>query len=310
MKTRSPLAASENIIMSLSNAALAQQANFVQFAYNMYALGGLRPAPDKGLAACGYQLLYWLNAKDIGTPRFYGYLAASTANPADLVIAIRGTEDAREWLLDFAAIPVYMSGIGFVALGFLCIFNTFTFVDSTGASLGLSEVVTKLAAAHPIQSLNVAGHSLGAALSTLTAVHLATANPAGVAPKVSSFTFASPRVGLLDFASHFNNKVNTSYRVWNSLDIVPEVPTFPYIHVSGKGDEIVQTQEQLEKLAYNPSCEHHLSSYLWLLDPVKFQLDPACTVSAVHSMMCAAAGVSPDHSPGIAALLKGARGRV
>ena len=71
-----------------------------------------------------------------------------------------------------------------------------------------------------------------------------------------------------------------------------------------------QTEEQLSQLAYNPSCEHHLSSYLWLLDPANFQLDPSCAVSAVHSMMCDAAGVSPDHAPGIAALMKGARGRL
>jgi hypothetical protein len=310
MKTCTPLASGENIKMSLSNAALAQQANFVQFAYNMYALGGLRPAPDKGLAACGYKLLYWLNAKDLGASSFYGYLAVSATNPGEVIIAIRGTEDVREWLLDFAAIPVHMSGIGFVALGFLCIFNTFVFVDSTGASFSLLAVITKLAAAHPIQSLNIAGHSLGAALSSLASVQLATTNPAGVASKISSFTFASPRVGLLDFASHFNNTVSTSYRVWNSLDIVPDVPTFPYIHVSGKGDELVQTREQLSRLAYSPSCEHHLSSYLWLLDPANFQLDPGCALSAVHSMMCSAAGVSDDHSAGIEALLIGAHGRL
>jgi hypothetical protein len=123
-------------------------------------------------------------------------------------------------------------------------------------------------------------------------------------------SFASPRVGLLDFASHFNGVVKTSYRVWNSLDIVPEVPTFPYIHVSGKGDELKQSQEQLSELAFNPACEHHLSSYLWLLDSANFQLDPSCTVRSVHSAMSAAAGVSTDHSAGVEALCKGARGRL
>jgi hypothetical protein len=296
--------------MPLTNAALAQQANFVQFAYNMFKLGGLTPAPDPGIAAAGYQLIYWLNAKDIGTPSFYGYLAQSTANPADLVLAVRGTEDTKEWLLDFAAIPVHMTGIGFVALGFLSIFNTFVLVDSSGASLHLTDAATKLNAATPIQSLNVVGHSLGAALSTLAAVQLATSNPSGVGPKVASLTFASPRVGLLDFASHFNHTVKTSYRVWNSLDLVPEVPTFPYIHVSGKGDELVQSHEQLGQLAFSPACEHHLSSYLWLLDPVNFHLDPSCQLGAKHSAMSAAAGVPTDHSPGVEAMRKGARGRL
>jgi hypothetical protein len=293
--------------MTLDNAALAHQANFVQFAYKMYALGGLQPAPDPGIAAAGYQLVYYLNAKDIGKSSFYGYLAASKANPADLILAVRGTEDFKEWLLDFAAIPVYMSGIGFVALGFLSIFNTFVFVDSTGASLSLIDVIAKLS---PVQSLNIIGHSLGGALSSLAAVQLATANPGGIQDKLTSLTFASPRVGLLDFASHFNNTVKESYRVWNSLDLVPEFPTFPYIHVSGHGDELVQTQQQLQQLAMSPSCEHHLSSYLWLLDPTNFQIDPDCQLGSAHSALSAAAGVSPDHSAGIEAMRKGSTGRL
>jgi hypothetical protein len=296
--------------MTLTDPDLAQQANFVQFAYNMFSLGGLQPVADPGIDAAGYKLIYWLNAKDLGTPSFYGYLAASKTNLGDLVLAIRGTEDAKEWLLDFAAIPVHMSGIGFVALGFLSIFNTFVFVDSTGASLSLTDVMTKINVNTPIQSVNVNGHSLGAALSTLAAVQLATSNPAGIGAKVTSFTFASPRVGLLDFASHFNKTVKTSYRVWNSLDLVPEVPTFPYIHVSGKGDELVQTEAQLAKLAFNPACEHHLTSYLWLLDPDTFQLQSDCVVSAVHTALSVEAGVSDDHSSGIEAMRKGARGRL
>jgi hypothetical protein len=299
-----------HILMPFTNPQLAQQANFVEFAYNMFALGGLQPAADPGIAAAGFKLLYWLNAKDLGTPSFYGYLAASTANPGDLVLAVRGTEDAKEWLLDFAAIPVHMSGIGFVALGFLSIFNTFVFVDGAGASLNLIDVITKLNTANAIQSLNVLGHSLGAALSSLAAVQIATTNPGGAGPKVTSITFASPRVGLLDFASHFNSTVKNSYRVWNSLDIVPQVPTFPFIHVSGKGEELVQSQEQLKQLALNPACEHHLTSYLWLLDPATFQLDPSCMLTAAHAAMSAAAGVSADHSAGVEAMRKGACGWV
>jgi hypothetical protein len=296
--------------MTFTNPQLAQQANFVQFAYNMFKAGGLQPTADPGIAAAGYQLLYWLNGKDIDTPAFYGYLAASTANPGDVVIAIRGTEDSIEWILDFAAIPVHMSGIGFVALGFLSIFNSFTFIDAAGTSSGLIDTIQKVAQANAVQNLIVTGHSLGAALSSLTAAQIVTTNPAGAGPNVTSVTFASPRVGLLDFASHFNNTVKTSYRVWNSLDIVPEVPVFPFVHVSGKGDELTQSESQLEQLTYTPSCEHSLTSYQWLLDSDNFQLDPKCRSQAVHATLSLNAGVSTDRSAGIEALRKSAHGRL
>jgi hypothetical protein len=90
-------------------------------------------------------------------------------------------------------------------------------------------------------------------------------------------------VGLLDFASSFDDAVPASYRIWNTLDIVPQTPTFPYIHVSGLGDAIIQTQAQIETLLVTPACEHHLTSYQWLLDPDNFQLDAGCADVAAHA---------------------------
>src|SRR5690242_7269124 len=255
--------------MELDKKDAAHKANFVEFAYNMFQDGVLRPVPDPGIRQAGYELLYYLNATDIDTEQFYGYLAVSTTNPGDVILAIRGTEDFREWLLDFAALPVPFTpqpDAGFVALGFQSIFDSFVFVDKTGAtSKDLNTTITDLNAATPIQSLTVIGHSLGAALATLTAADLALLNVAGVQDKLSIYTFASPRVGLLDFAASFNDAVPTSFRIWNTLDIVPELPTFPYIHVSGFGDGIIQTQDQLATLTLTPGCEHALTSYLWLL---------------------------------------------
>ncbi len=61
------------------------------------------------------------------------------------MIVVRGDEDAKSWLLDFAAMPVLMPGIGFVALGFLSIFNTFVFASMPPALHSPSTmVVTKL----------------------------------------------------------------------------------------------------------------------------------------------------------------------
>src|SRR5271154_1890207 len=112
--------------MDVDNKAAARVGDYVQFAYNMFEAGGLTPAPDPGIATAGYALVYYLNASDFDQKEFYGYIARSTSSPGHLVMAIRGTEDASEWILDFLAIPVPFTPFpdaGFVALGFLSIFD-------------------------------------------------------------------------------------------------------------------------------------------------------------------------------------------
>jgi triacylglycerol lipase len=276
--------------MDLDTKQVAQIANFVQFAYNMFAAGGLTPPLDPGIAAAGFDLSFYLTASDFDDRRFYGYIAASSANPGDVVMAIRGTEDPAEWLLDFLALPVPFTpapDAGFVALGFLSLFNSFELVDKTGNSMTLSAAAAQMATATPFQSFLVVGHSLGAALATLAAAELAINNLGGVREVLTVYTFASPRVGLLDFAASFSDAVKTSFRIWNTLDSVPEVPTFPYIHVSGLGDAIVQTEQQLSTLAFTPACEHHLTSYQWLLDPASFPLGVLCAQSTHPALRAA-----------------------
>jgi alpha-beta hydrolase superfamily lysophospholipase len=201
---------------------------------------------------------------------------------------------------------------GFVALGFLSIFDSFAFVDKTGASQDLNTTITGLNAANPIQSLTVLGHSLGGALATLAAAQLALQDTAGVQSKMSIYTFASPRVGLLDFAASFNDAVQTSFRIWNTLDIVPELPTFPYIHVSGFGDGIIQTEDQLATLTLTPGCEHHLTSYLWLLDAASFALPADCSNAVDHPALtafAAAADRAAVHTSGVRRMRKTMVGR-
>jgi hypothetical protein len=281
--------------MDLNNNEAAQIANFVQFAYNMFSAGVPIPPADPGIAAAGFDLLYYLNGSDFDVVKFYGFIAASKTNPGEFVLSIRGTENPAEWLLDFIALPVPFTpapDAGFVALGFLSIFNSFLFIDKTGASMTLSGAVTQMATSAPIRKLTVVGHSLGGALATLAAAELAINNVAGSQSVLTSYTFGSPRVGLLDFAASFNKAVTTTFRIWNTLDIVPEVPAFPFIHVAGVGDGILQTQQQMSTLVFTPACEHHLTSYLWLLDPADFPLDTACN-QAAHPVLAAVALTEP-----------------
>jgi len=101
-------------------------------------------------------------------------------------------------------------------------------------------------------------------------------NPAGVKPVISLWTYASPRVGLPDFMNKFNSEVPNTYRIWNSLDIVPGVPVFPYVHIGGSGEELKQSEAQMTEIVYSPGCEHHLSTYQWLLDATDFKLECDC----------------------------------
>jgi hypothetical protein len=282
----------------------AKKANLIEFAYDMFTPGVLQPKPvSPKIAAAGYEFLYYLNATDFQSREFYGYIAKSTTKAGAYALAIRGTKTLAEWVLDFAAIPVPFSpapDAGWVALGFLSIYETFEFIDLAGASFTLAEVVAALSAqAGGITEFLVLGHSLGGALSTLASADLTINNLSGVQSKVTSYTFASPLVGLWDFAWSFNDAVPVSYRVWNTLDLVPQLPPFPYIHVSGHGDSIVQTQHQLETLVFSPGCEHSLVSYQWLLDAADFALDAGCTQTATPARVAAtAAAVAPGHSPG------------
>ncbi len=289
----------------------AQKANFVNFVYKMFQPGVLKPPVDPGIVTAGYKLLYYLNASDFETREFYGYIAASTTVPGKYVLAIRGTQTLAEWLLDFSVIPVVFQAApdaGLVALGFQSIYQSFQFVDSAGSAKTLQQVTAELAAQQAgITEFLVVGHSLGAALSTLAAAELAIVNPANIRDKIVSYTFGSPRVGFLDFASSFDDAVPVSYRVWNTLDIVPQTPTFPYIHVSGLGDGIVQTESQLETLVATPACEHHLTSYQWLLDPENFKLDAGCGEVAANlrvAPMAAIAGHTPAHHKASARALR------
>jgi len=78
----------------------------------------------------------------------------------------------------------------------------------------------------------ITGHSLGAGLATLAALHIAKlAERHQVNPSIQLYTFASPRVGDEIFAGHFDDfeKIK-SYRIINSEDLIQAVP-FPTTEV-------------------------------------------------------------------------------
>lgn len=72
--------------------------------------------------------------------------------------------------------------------------------------------------------LHVAGHSLGADLATLCALHAAVlCEKAGVRCPIDLYTFASPRVGDSQFAKACEQRLQ-AFRIANSEDVVPGIP--------------------------------------------------------------------------------------
>jgi hypothetical protein len=253
--------------------AAAYYGEFVAYAVEMYFsdISNLTPKPPPGFSALGCQIIGYINAVDMfiddSLMVFFGYVAQSLAQPNQLVIAIRGTEAALEWLIDFELWPTAFTTIPATGLlvenGFFSVFKTMTFVDSNGDAVRLADLLALVSGDGA--SLTIVGHSLGGALATMLALDVLYTTPS-LKPDTTVYTLASPALGNGAFADYFDATVQTSFRVWNEYDLVPRAFWF-YTHVSGGGNAIIQTEQQYDEITFSPPCEHALTTYLWLLDP-------------------------------------------
>ena len=127
-----------------------------------------------------------------------------------LFIALRGTERPEEWLQDFDDV---MQPIGVMRIhaGFERVFEAVW-----------PSILPALAGIVFDTEICCIGHSLGAAVATLVATHIAH----GSSVAVTAVVFASPRVGDAEFRAACDAKV-TLLRVVNAKDIVNHVPMRP-----------------------------------------------------------------------------------
>ena len=135
-------------------------------------------------------------------------------------------------------------------------------------------------------SIEITGHSLGAALATLYTLENALTDKI---PNPGLCTFASPFVGDSTFAGAFNGLGLTSWRIVNSPDIVPNLPPeiLGFTHIN-----TLQLYNSSGNVQPSLSCWHALATYLSLIDPT-LQLDPDCR-------LLAAPAVAPE-GPAVAA---------
>lgn len=136
-----------------------------------------------------------------------------TANETTMVIAFQGSKQIIDWFANFyffqqdAAFNVQ----GKIHQGFATVLNS-----------EWEQIMDAINSYHrPGQSIWLSGHSLGAALATITAARLIEAGYE-IAPL---YTHASPRVGDALFAENFYEQTQGKhYRFVNGADIVPHLP--------------------------------------------------------------------------------------
>jgi predicted lipase len=208
----------------------------------------------------GYTLLETVYGDDLATdldPRLglevtFGFVAVSPDGEA--VSVLRGTDNVWEWLEDgkFLMVPW---GPGLTEDGFTGVYRSLR-VKGAAAQVGARDYLLSLLSAGQAKRVTVCGHSLGGALATLLAASLAGRD-------VSSYTFASPRVGDHLFSGRYDELLaGKTFRVENRFDLVPKLPPpfpLPYEHVG-------ERCELKGKFSFNPAQEHHLETYITLME--------------------------------------------
>lgn len=263
----------------------------------------LRPEPA-GIPA-GYELSAWIHMSDFvlnaEAVKFYGFVVHGVANPDSRIIAIRGTEGAVEWLDDAAAIPVpfrQVPSAGRVACGFDKIYSTLKVIkrplpkpvgpvpeaqavapETETFTGSFADQLEQLAISHeeergervpleegrtrPVRPTVVTGHSLGAALATLFVVE----NDSKRKFDISTLcTFASPRVGNMEFVHLFNKLPIDSWRIVNSRDLVPKLPLKIPVLIDYEHVDAPYSFDSAGLAKNNLGCSHALETYLHWID--------------------------------------------
>jgi len=106
----------------------------------------------------------------------------------------------------------------------------------------------------------ITGHSLGAGLATLAALHIQKlAEKYQTSPAIKLYTFASPRVGNETFARHFDLSHSLkSYRIINSEDLIQSVP-LPTTELIDEETRKGMSAGGLERLARVKAFLEHLT---------------------------------------------------
>lgn len=149
----------------------------------------------------------------------------------DVVIAYRGTATCLEWLENLRATLTHLPNNSsvecgpMVESGFLSLYTSGT-AGSPSLQQMVREEISKILQSYGDEplSLTITGHSLGAALATLTAYDIKTTFKR--APLVTVISFGGPRVGNRSFRLRLEKQGIKVLRIVNSDDLITKVPGF------------------------------------------------------------------------------------
>jgi|GEM_PF-3216605 len=168
---------------------------------------------------CNYTLIESIYSLAVmtGERKLFGFVAT---DGNDLYAIFRGTQTLNEWVNNAEAFQAVMPGWGKVHHGFKRIYESYTNAPDQEVKANLiSSAITS--SNKQYRTIYCGGHSLGAAQATLVATEIRTELPEA---NLVLYTFSSPRVGDPLFAEQFGNRMQTTYRIFNTEDVVTEEP--------------------------------------------------------------------------------------
>ncbi|XP_004248588.2 phospholipase A(1) DAD1, chloroplastic-like [Solanum lycopersicum] len=190
----------------------------------------------------------------------------------DVVIALRGTATCLEWLENLRATLTPLPNIKhticcpMVESGFLSLYTSKIDAQQSLQDMVREEIdrIKKLYDGETL-SFTIAGHSLGAALATLTAYDIK--QFFRDIPLVTVMSFGGPRVGNHSFRYHLDKQDTKILRIVNSDDLITKIPGF-VIDNNDDDDKYVEKSDHWMKRLVEDSqwvyadvgCELRLSS--------------------------------------------------
>lgn len=139
----------------------------------------------------------------------------------NIIVSFRGSHSIRNWITDFVILPIpdHCPGCA-VELGFWTAWEV--------VKAQVIGNVTEAAKQHPDYEIVVVGHSLGAAIATLSAVEIRSTGH-----NATLYAFASPRVGN-KFMADYITAQGSNNRFAHAEDPVPHLPPslLGFVHIS------------------------------------------------------------------------------
>jgi len=198
----------------------------------------------KGYSA-GFVPYYVIDDKTYDVQGYIGTMPSQSA----IYVIFRGSTSIQDWVNNLDAVLTdYPRCSG-------CEVHKGFYKAQQGVIGAVTGYVQTLKSKYPSYTVIVTGHSLGAAMATLTAIDL---KASGMTP-LRMFNFGSPRVGNDEFAAWASTDLTDRNRITHYKDMVPHVPMHErFTHISGEWYEDEDTSVKGCTGYEDPTC-----SYQW-----------------------------------------------